>query len=265
MVAIFVAVTVVTLVLPRTASSQDDPVEPTGRAVCHIAFTVAAGLSFGNAAVPPEAPAGPNDVVVALTPVLQACVDTYPPAPQRQCFTSDLYPNTGVPLTPPDPVGIVTEQAEGAVTAVADPLGLALAGPLHEFFASALRCEDPSGSLDDGEDDFVLEERPVLTPAPTSTPADPPPSDTGPVAARPTPAGDWTAVTAPAAEQRSAGGSTPVSESFTALISSVPEPLRGPAVAASGLFLIALAFLLRRQLTPKRRRSLADAGPQLLR
>lgn len=244
---------------PQEASAQEDPAEPTGRAVCNIAFTAAAAVSFGSYSVPPEVPLGPNDVVVALTPILQACSDMYEPAPQRRCFTSDLNPNTGVPISPPDPVGIATEQAEVVVSAATEPLNLALRGALRDLFASALECRDPTGAPD-RDDDYTL--------APLPPPASPPPS----MVLTTTPAPPATpgvrsnaAVTrgpAPAApaEQRPSAGSRASVEPFSSLISAVPDPLRGPAVAFSVVVLAGLIVVFRRQLTPRRCPSLLDAG-----
>lgn len=125
----------------RPPSPSTNPIEPTGRAVCNLAFTLAGAIGLANFVVPPDAPLGPNEVISALRPVLNGCVGIFPPAPPRQCFTSELYPSTGLPISLPDPVAIVTEQLE-AVAAALDPLGLALAGPLGDVFRDALRCTD---------------------------------------------------------------------------------------------------------------------------
>lgn len=252
-VALLVAA-IVMVAVPRDASAQEDPVEPTGQAVCNVAFTVAAALSFGNAVVPPDAPLGPNDVVVALTPVLRACVDRYPPAPPRQCVTSELYPGTGLPVTPPDPVGIVTDQTETAAATLPDPLGLALSGPLHDFFVSALRCEDPSGSPDEAPGDVVLqspEANRVLPPSDRPAPA---PQEAGVVAGPPTSIASAASV---AVED-----TPPVVGRVRSLVSSVPGPLRGLAVVVSGALLAGLAMVLRRQLAPRYASSLLDPRSQ---
>ncbi len=231
------------------AVAQESPLEPTGRAVCNIAFTLAGAVGLGSFVVPPDAPLGPSEVIVALRPILDACVDVFPPAPPRQCFTADLYPNTGLPITLPDPVGILTEQVEAATNLLL-PLGIDLSGPLHDVFVSALRCRDVAAIPDDGDapTGLIVEE-----PAPSArTPDAGPPPDVA--ATVPASSGERGAAVA-LAPVRSV---PPVAEPSTALLSAVPEPLRGAAVAAAAAFVAACAFAFRRLLSPRRPASLLD-------
>lgn len=224
-----------------TGPAPVNPVEPTGRAVCNLAFTLAGAVGLANFVVPPGAPLGPNEIITALRPILSTCVGIFPPAPPRRCFTSDLYPNTGLPLTLPDPVGIVTEQLE-AVAAVLDPLGLALKGPLHDVFSSALQCKDPvEVSADDDGAPPADDEQPV-----PATDAHPDGDGSGPIDGDAPSPGPALQVAAPTPTV------TGVLEPVTSLVSNLPEPLRGPAVAASVAFVVAGAVAARRLLSPRR-------------
>lgn len=240
---------------PNHAAASEDPVEPTGRAVCEVAFTAVAAVSFGSYSVPPEVPFGPNDVIVALTPLLRACADRYPPAPTRRCVTTDLYPDTGIPVTPPDPLGVVSEQVEHTATPVGDPVRSALQGPLRDLFTEALACEDPATAPDPGVDRLPLDPDLVATPpAAPNAPRDGEEVAGGgraPEVASPPPS---SAPTSPPASNSRA------SEPLVALVSAVPEPLRGVAAAGALVLLAALSLVLQRQLSPGRRRSLADVA-----
>lgn len=231
--------------LASPAAAQEDPSEPTGRAVCHLAFTAAAAISFGGAGVPPSAPAGPNDVVVVLTPLLRTCAERYPLRPQRECIATATYPRTGLPVTPPDPVGIGTEQAEAALVAVPGPLGMALAGPLRDVFASALRCE--LGTAPPGVDGAADIDARTASGDPVEVAAD-------------RAAGSG----APAMAEATGRSDQPLSSQtrqapIAAVVSRVPKPLRGAALVLTVVALSCLGALLRRQLAPRRHRSLLDA------
>lgn len=250
-------------VVPVPELPIENPLEPTGRAVCNVAFTLASAVGLTSFVVPQGAPLGPNDVIVALRPILATCVAVFPPAPQRRCFTTELYPNTGLPITLPDPVGILTEQLE-ALAAFVEPLGLALRGPLRDLFVSALTCQD-------------------LAEAPGGDGGDPPPVDDG--------AGTSTSSTVGPSTAGSGGGGTSgpgptlpsgdlgdgsddvaappagvgsPADGPTSPISSLPAPLQGGAVAATVAFVVAGALALRRLLSPRREASLLDrtAGPR---
>lgn len=217
-----------------------NPLEPAGRAVCNLAFSLTSAVGLTSFVVPGDAPLGPNDVIVALRPILETCVGVFPPAPARQCFTSDLYPSTGLPLTLPDPVGILTEQVE-ALARFVEPLGVALAGPLHDLFVSALLCQDLATAPPDGGPALPPAEAPV---APPSTP--PAPVLPSPSVARDAGAPADPVVVVPLPKR------PPASAPPTSLVSALPAPLRGPAVAAAVLFAVAGAAALRRLLSPKR-------------
>jgi len=243
-------------VLSPPVGAQDDPTAPTGRAVCNLAFTATAAISFGSASAPPDAPLGPNDIVVALTPLLRTCADRYPTGPARRCVTSDLYPRTGLPVVPPDPAGIATSQAESAVAA-ADPLGLALSGPLREAFAEALACRDPGDRDEEALPPLPADPsgEPLASP---SAPVEPAVRSTVPSAGDPpSPAVASTRAPLPDAASTQSAPAAPLA----ALVSRVPAPLRGPAVAFSGLVVAGLGVALQRQLDPRRRASLLDSVP----
>lgn len=225
-----------------------NPLEPTGRAVCNLAFTLSGALGLTSFVVPPGAGLDVNQVIVALRPVLDLCVGVFPPAPARQCVTADLYPSTGLPITLPDPVGILTEQAEALVAALGPP-GLALSGPLHDVFVTALRCQDlaaaPGGDEEAGG--------PVIQ-APAS------PTGPGLTAAVD---GLVPRVTAPATEVAVAAPDAvdlPVAGPSASLVSVVPAPLRGVAVVATTVFVAGCASAFRRLLSPRRRASVLEPG-----
>jgi hypothetical protein len=145
-------------------------------------------------------------------------------------------------------VGILTEQAE-ALAGLLEPLGVALTGPLHDLFVSALLCQD-------------LAEPPGHDSGPAGPAADPPPPPStlppvGHVVGGPIPKAPLVLAEVPA----SGVGSSPASQSATSLVSAVPAPLRGPAVAAAMLFAAAGAWAFRRLLSPRRPSSLLDQGP----
>jgi len=258
----------IAVLAPRPADARDDPLQPTGSAVCNVAFTVAGVISFGGAFIPPESPVSANDVVVALTPILRLCGELYPATPPRQCFVSELIPNIGIPITPPDPVGILTDQIDALVLALG-PLGTAITGPLSQFFTTALLC-DGAGLLPEGEDpedpSLPTDPDPVaeVPPAP-EIPTEP---DDGTDALGPAPsAPELTAPRLPAPAPAAAPVTAPAGPSspsrpLDVVLASVPAPLRGPASVASLAALVALAALLQRQLSPRRRRSLLDAADQ---
>lgn len=245
------AVVLAAAVLPAPASeAQENPLEPTGRAICNIAFTLASAVGLTSFVVPPEAPLGPNEVIVALRPILDTCVQVFPPAPPRRCATADLVPNTGLPLTVPDAGGIVSEQVD-ALAAALGPLGAALTGPLRDVFLEGLQCRDatePNGS-DGGE--LPDEEVPGGAPEVAAGPDEPagPTSPLAPEPVLPVPAGDE--VAAPV-------DLTPVPPA--AFRSNVPAPLGGAEVAATVAFVVAGAAAARRLLTRRRPPSLLDLG-----
>jgi hypothetical protein len=223
----------------------DNPLEPSGRAVCNVAFSLTSAIGLTSFVVPPDAPLGPNDVIVALHPILQTCVGLFPPARARRCATADLYPSTGLPLTLPDPGGILTEQVE-ALAAVLDPLGLVLAGPLHDLFVAALRCQDataPAGSdpapapLEEGLVDAPASEVPPAGAAVTGPPSLDLPSARDLAVAPPAPSRDG---------------------SPRSLASALPAPLQGGTAAAVVLAAAAGALALRRLLAPRRESSLLE-------
>ena len=230
---------------PRS-TALENPLEPTGRAICNVAFTLAGAVGLTSFVVPPGAPLGPNDVIVALRPILDTCVQIFPPSPARKCATADLYPNTGLPLTLPDVGGILSEQVDALAEALG-PLGLALTGPLRDVFVEGLQCKDaaePNGS--DG-----------------GPPDEPDDGGTSPSAGAPS-AGIPGAAVAPApspeVDEVAAPADGPDVAAETSFLSDVPGPLSGSAVAATVAFAAAGAFALRRLLSRRRTPSPLDLG-----
>jgi hypothetical protein len=245
--AVLIASCVGLLAAPAGASEEPaDLTAPSGRAACHITFTVAAAISFGGAGAPPSAPVGPNDVVAALTPVLRACAERYPARPARECLTTGISPRTGLPVKVPDPLGVGSEQAEAVATA-AEPLGLALAGPLRDFFVAALACKEPPPASDAEDADQVAD-------AAGASPEERIPP------ARGATLGAGGAAVAPMEPKHAELRGPSSAASLSRLASRVPTSLRGAALVASVVGVVGLALLLRRQLAPRRRRSLLDAS-----
>jgi hypothetical protein len=230
---------------PRAVAQElPNPAEPTGRAVCNLAFTLTGALGLTNFVVPPGAPLGVNDVIVALRPLLDACVGVFPPTPPRQCFTTDLYPNTGLPITLPDPAGVVTEQVEAVADAVS-PLGVTLSGPLHDLFEAQLRCRDVAGAA--RADD----------PAAAGSDAGMAVADDPPSADRSAPLAGGRGLSEPGAEVRTRPSGAPTPQP-TSLATALPAPLRGTAAVAAVALLVAGAFAFRRLLSPRRPESLLE-------